>query len=296
MKTIALFALGTLASLPFQAPAPAPSQSLLARRYDDGARLVYRMRGENNGTTYVVRLRSVVSRGSDGRLGEEYAFVDLGADGQERPMSPAASAFRTRVTLEPGGAPFDMPDLSKAQGLVGPVLDLVSFYADVFLAMHVNLERVGDHQHVPQPAVTASWADGTRVLIGEDAVDFDITLTALDHAAGEVTLTVNHVPPAEPKIKIPAEWMRPPVADSPNNWVQVERSGDAYIAAVGKETFDVLLRIRLSDGVILSATMENPVVTTERRCRDAALQQCDDARPGRVFRRIEMTLESEEKG
>ena len=288
MKTIGFLVLWTFASLPLQAPAPA--QPLINRRYDDGARVVYRMHGENNGSTYVVRLTSIVNRGSDGRLGEEYAFVDLGPDGQERPMSPLAAAFRTRVTLEPGGVPFVMPDLSKAPGLVGPVLDLLNFYSDLFLAIHANLREAGDHFRFPNPSA-ASWADGTRVLIGEDSVDFDLTLTALDRPGGEATLTVRHVPPAEPKIRIPAEWMRTPVAGSPNNWVQVKRSGDAYTAAVGKETFDVTLRIRLTDGVILAATMENPVITIERRCRDLALQQCDEARPNRVLRRIEMTRE-----
>src|SRR5690349_13688516 len=128
MKTIAWIAVWTCVGVSFQSRGP-----LLVRHYQEGARVVYRMRGENNGSTYFVRLTSVVSRGSDGRLGEEFAFVNLGPDGQPLPMSPVAAALRQRVTLEPGGAPFVMPDLSKAPGLVGPVLDLVNFYADVFL-------------------------------------------------------------------------------------------------------------------------------------------------------------------
>jgi hypothetical protein len=44
------------------------------------------------------------------------------------------------------------------------------------------------------------------------------------------------------------------------------------VASVGQETFDVVLRLRLTDGAILSASMENPVVTIERRCRDLALR------------------------
>ena len=29
----------------------------------------------------------------------------------------------------------------------------------------------------------SSWADGTRVLVGEDAIDFDMTLKSMDAAA-----------------------------------------------------------------------------------------------------------------
>jgi hypothetical protein len=129
------------------------------------------------------------------------------------------------------------------------------------------------------------------VLVGEDAVDFDLTLTAIDRIARIATLRIKHVPPKEPKIRVPADWMRAPVGGTPNNWVQVRKSRDTYVASVGQETFDVLLRIRLSDGVILSASMENPVITVERRCTDAELRRCDEPHPGRIFRRIEMFLE-----
>ena len=193
--------------------------------------------------------------------------------------------------MKEGGAPFVMPDLSTARGLVAPVLDLLTFYSDLFLAINVgNLREAGDRVHVPNPTA-ASWADGTSVLVGEDAVDFEIQLRALDRTAGVATLAVGHVPPAQSRIRILADWMRPPVGSTPNNWVQVTRSGDAYVASLGQETFDVVLRLRLTDGAVLSASMENPVVTIERRCRDLALQQCDEAHPGRVLRRIEMTLE-----
>ena len=43
--------------------------------------------------------------------------------------------------------------------------------------------------------------------------------------------------------------MRTPVADTPNNWVQVRRQGEAYVASAGKETFDVELKVRLSSPV-----------------------------------------------
>jgi hypothetical protein len=264
---------------------------LLSRRYVDGARLVYRMQGENDGATYAVRLQSVVTKAADGRFGEEYSFADAVLNGQPRPLAAPSKNFRAMVTLEGGAAPFVLPDLSKVPGLVGPVLDLMTFYADLFLAMNAgDLRAVGDRFHFPSPMVN-SWADGTTVLVGEDAVDFDISLTAVDPPAGIAMLLVKHVPPPAPKIRIPADWMRAPIAGTPNNWVQVQRSGGTYVASVGQETFDVILRIRLADGVILSASMDNPVIRLDRECKDPDLRQCGETRPGRTLRRIEMVLE-----
>jgi len=46
------------------------------------------------------------------------------------------------------------------------------------------------------------------------------------------------------------------------------------MAAVGKETFTVEMKISLPDGKILSASMDNPVETIMRMCDDEALTQC----------------------
>jgi hypothetical protein len=175
-------------------------------------------------------------------------------------------------------------------GLIGPVTDLLTFYADLFLATHAGrLREPGDRFFFANPTV-GSWADGTRVLIGEDSIDFDIHLTAVDRSSGVATLLVKHVPPKVPKIRIPAEWMREPVAGVPNNWVQVRKAAGAYIGAVGKETFDVELTIRLSSGEILSATMDNRVEAVERECVDVELSNCGERRPDPTVRRIEMSL------
>jgi hypothetical protein len=132
------------------------------------------------------------------------------------------------------------------------------------------------------------------VLIGEDSIDFDITLTGIDRSRGVATLLVKHVPPKAPTLRLPAEWMREPVADTPNNWVQVRRAKGRYFAAVGKETFDVQLTVGLAAGQIVSATMDNVVEAVGRECADLALTDCGESRPGptvrRTVRRIEMSL------
>ncbi|HET9868089.1 MAG TPA: hypothetical protein VFQ06_12400 [Nitrospira sp.] len=274
--------------LPVIAQSAPVEGGLLRRTYIEGECLRYHMKGEDGGTTYEVRLTASVKKDAENRFFEEYAWSDLVKNGAPRALSPTAQAFRLAVTLEPGGVPFLLPDLSKAEGLVGPVTDLMTFYADLFLAMHAGvLRKPGDHFYFPNP-VKASWADGRTVIIGEDDIDFDITLKEID--ASSAVVLIKHVPPPAPKIRFVADWMRSPVADSPNNWVEVRRTRTGYAASVGKETFDVELRIDLKDGRILAAKMDNPVTRITRECTDEALTQCGEPRPNPVHRRIVMTL------
>jgi hypothetical protein len=285
---MALLALGG-SVLPLSAQNIPPADRLLSRRYVEGEQRRYAMKTQNDGSTYEVLLTATVKKGNDGRFVEEYALSDLVANGGPRPMSPASQAFRLAVTLE-GGTPFAMPDLSKVPGLIGPITDVMTFYADLFLAIHSGvLRQPGDRFHVPSPA-TGSWADGNVVVIGEDAVDFDITLIDVDKSSGVASLLVKHVPPLKPKIRLSAGWMRLPVADTANNYVQVRKTPNGYVASIGKETFDVELRLALTDGKLLSATMDNRVTQVTRECSDASLTQCGETRSSATFRHIEMSL------
>jgi hypothetical protein len=154
---------------------------------------------------------------------------------------------------------------------------------------HAELRNAGDHVLVPNPQ-TGSWADGRTVLVGEDHVDFDLTLSAVDAASGVATVIARHVPPAAPKIRLLADWMRRPIADTANNFVELKRTASGYHATIGKETFDVTLRVRLSDGQLLSAVMDNPVLTLERDCTDESLASCSDGKEGRIFRHVELRM------
>jgi hypothetical protein len=83
--------------------------------------------------------------------------------------------------------------------------------------------------------------------------------------------------------------MHVPVADTPNNWAEVGKSKDGkYVASVGKETFDVVIETSLTDGRILSATMDNPVEVLERECSDAALTSCGEPIRYQIRRLIEI--------
>jgi hypothetical protein len=264
------------------------AERLLSRRYVEGERVQYLMKGQDGGSTYEVRINGTTKKASDGRFVEEFAWTDMVANGAPRALADTSQAFRLAVTLE-GGAPFEMPDLSKAPGLIGPVTDLMTFYSDLFLAMHQGaLRKAGDHFYFPSP-MTSSWADGTVVVLGEDHIDFDITLTAVD-AARVATLLIKHVPPSVPKIRLPADWMHARVAEMPNNWVLVRKTASGFAASVGQETFDVTLNVDISNGKIVSARMENPVTKITRACSDAALTQCGDAQATPLLRRIELSL------
>lgn len=272
--------------------APPPAESILTRRYQDGERLHYLMKGHNNDRPFEARMTSVVKRDADGRFVDEFAWSDLSWGGTAQPLTDASRDFRQTITLA-GGVPFTMPDLSRIQpGLIGPVTDLLTFYADLFLATHAGQVREpGDRFVFPSPAIN-SWADGTFVVIAAGEVDFHVSLTRVDKAAGTATVLVKHLPPRAPKIKPPAEWMRTPVADTPNNWIQVRRKDTTYTAAAGKETFDVELTISLTGGEILSAHQDNVVGALARDCTNAELTDCSEPRPYRTVRRIDMELVS----
>jgi hypothetical protein len=137
----------------------------------------------------------------------------------------------------------------------------------------------------------ASWADGAYVVLGEDSIDFDITLTSLEESAKTATLLVRHVPPQQPQVRLPAAWMREPVAGTPNNWVQVTKKGGTFVAAAGKETFSVQLKVSTEDGKILSGAIENVVDAQERDCRDAGLTSCENPRPHHILRKVAIALD-----
>jgi len=139
----------------------------------------------------------------------------------------------------------------------------------------------------------SSWADGHAVKIGEDSIDFDITLKSVDRRRNRAVLLVRHLPPAKPSLNLPAEWMKTPVKDTPNNWVEVSTTKDGKIhAAVGKETFDVTLNVDLKTGEIIDASLENPVDVQERVCSDDTLANPGPPTTYRIHRRIEIRLES----
>lgn len=280
-----------LALLPFSvAQTQSPPPSPLVRHYTDGEKLTYHMKGDNEGWTYEVQANGVVKKNDSGHFVEEYGWSDFKSNAGMS-LSPASLNFRQTLSLDPA-APPSIPNLSQVQPfLIGPITDMLTFYADLWMAnKQSGLARAGDHVYV-KVGIPASWADGSYTILGESSVDFDFTLKDLDDANHVATLLVRHVPPAEPKVKLPATWMQAPIADTPNNWVQVSKNqAGKYEAGVGKETFDVEIKLSLKDGRILSATMDNLVQTRHQECSDAALLDCGGPVDHQIRRQIELHL------
>ncbi|MGH9822223.1 MAG: hypothetical protein ACREDR_03035 [Blastocatellia bacterium] len=129
------------------------------------------------------------------------------------------------------------------------------------------------------------------MLLGQDSIDFDLTLKQVDPKNQIAILLVRHVPPEKPQVNLPVSWMNTNVADTPNNWVEVNKRADGdYIAAVGKETFDVEIKLSLANGKILGVTMDNLIEVSERKCADRDLTRCSEARRYQIRRQIELAL------
>jgi hypothetical protein len=283
-------ALGSTALLAAQHVPAGPG--LPIRRYREGEKLTYLMKAVNESWHYEIRADGVVKRAADGSYFEEYARSDLRSDGQKVTLSPTTMKFRQQLTLDPNHG-VGLPNLSQIDPrLIGPVTDMLTFYVDVRLAAKSGkLTQAGDYAYV-KFGTPVSWADGTHVLLGQSSIDFDFALKSIDRSKSAVTLVASHVPPETPEVKLPALWMQKPVADTPNNWVMVQKTGGGkYLAAVGKETFEDEIVLSLSDGKILSATMDNTVQTVERECSDAAASQCGDPKPHLIRRKIAISLE-----
>lgn len=268
-----------------------PSPGLLSRHYREGERLTYRMTGVNDGWRYEIRAAGVVKKDSSGGYVEEYAWSDLRSNGSPFALPPAGLEFRQVISLDPNKPPA-IPKLAGVHPmLIGPITDFLTFYVNLWLANRLGkLVAVGDHLHHEQ-GTPGSWADGSRVVLGESSVDFDFVLADIDPSSKVATLVVRHVPPKQPQVRLSAAWMRQPVSGAPNNWVNVVREGGKYVAAAGKETFDVTMKVSLADGKILAGTIENTVRARERDCVDAALTTCDDPRPREIVREINVSLD-----
>lgn len=282
--------------LPILKSSSQSSSKTLGRHYKEGELLSYQMKASNQGRDQTIRYeadaKGIVKKDSSGHFIEEFQWSNLSFNGQAVPSPAKGWDFPEQVSLDPAVSP-SVPDFRHVPPiLLGPSADLFTFYADVWLAIkQATLVHAGDHAYVKQ-GTPSSWADGVKTLLGEDSIDFDITLSEVNSNDGTARLLIRHVPPARPEIKIPAKWMEAPVADTPNNWVEVTKMDSGkYLGEVGKETFDVDVTLSLADGKILSATMDNPVTVYARECTDEALAQCSAPEHYQIRRQIELTLE-----
>ncbi len=277
---------------------PTLPQKLLTRHYKEGEMLSYHMKATNqdrHGTLrYEIHADGVVKKNATGQFIEEFGWTNLVVNDKPKPLGDASANFRQSLSLAPGYT-LTVPNLSQVDPiLIGPITDLLTFYADMTVAtFQGDLSHPGDHFYFKHGAPN-SWADGNYALIGEDSIDFDVTLDSIDTANKTAMLTVRHVPPPQPHVKLPAPWMQTPVADTPNNWVELTRNfasksaADKYAASVGKETFDVQIKVDLTTGRIISASLDNPLDVLERDCTDETATTCGDPIRYKIHRHVEI--------
>jgi hypothetical protein len=273
------------------AQTPIAASGPLTPHYHEGDTLKYHMNATNDDLRYTADTLCVTKKTPGGSYFEECRWTGMTRNGQPVTLTSETASFRELVSADPRWMPSP-PDPAKADPrLQGPILDFFTFYVDLWLANRVGvLQKPGDHFYMTMPQV-GSWSDGEHVLIGKDQVDFDLNLQSIDPAKQVAVLVVHHVPPRHPNLNFPAAWMQTPVANGPNNWVEVTKLQDGkYRAGAGKETFDDSITVSTEDGRILSATMENLVVTSSRVCVDVALTKCGGAQVHTINRHIEIAL------
>lgn len=262
----------------------------LQRRYTEGVGSHYLMTGNNDGREYSIQATDVVKRdATSGHYYEEISWSDFTSSTQQS-LTPASLAVRQTVSLDDPASYMKMPNLAVVQPLmIGPITDTLTFYSDLLLAMRANLVEPGQTAYVPRTTPN-SWADGHYVLVGQDVVDFAITVESVNAAEHTETLLIQHVPPPALHVQLPAQWMQEPATATPNNFVQVSKQDDAFIAETGKETFDVRLVVDTRDGHMLSAAMHNPVVLAVRTCTDRELTKCGPETSKTILREISWKL------
>lgn len=250
-----------------------PAEGTLQRRYIEGAVSHYVMTGDNDGWQYTIQAADIVKRGTNGRYYEEIGWSDLTSNDRQV-LSPASLAFRQTVSLDDPASYMNVPNLANVQPvLIGPITDTLTLYSDLLLAMQGKLVQPGQTAYIPRTTPN-SWADGQRILLGQDVVDFSLKVETVNPPEHTETILIQHVPPPALHVQLPAKWMQEPTSAKPSNFVQVSKQDDGFIAEMGKETFDVRLVVDTRDGHMLSATMHNPVLLTTRKCTDRELSQC----------------------
>ena len=261
----------------------------LQRRYVDGVVSHYLMTSDNDGWRYTLRATDSVKRDTTGHFYEEISWSDPTSNAPQT-LTPASLAVRQTVSLDDPASYMKVPDLANMQPLLmGPITDTLTLYSDLLLAMKAKLSQPGQTAYVSRTAPN-SWADGQRVLLGQDAVDFSITVESLSAADHTETLLIQHVPPPTLHVQQPARWMQEPTSAKPNNFVQVSKNDDGFTAEIGTESFDVRLMADTRDGRILSGAIHNPVVLRTRTCTDRELTQCGSETQKTILREITLKL------
>jgi hypothetical protein len=164
---------------------PDTGLSPLQRRYTNGAVSNYEMTGDNDGWRYTIRALDVVKRDANGRYYEEIQWSDLTSNASQT-LTPASLAFRQSLSLDDPASYMKVPNLTNVQPLlIGPITDTLTICSDLTLAIKAS----GQSAYVPR-STPNSWANGQRVLLGQDVVDFTLKVEEVNPSEHTETTAV----------------------------------------------------------------------------------------------------------
>jgi len=75
--------------------------NVLLRRYHEGEKLTYHMKGINEDWHYEIQADGIAKKDSAGTYFEEYRWSNLISDNQKVALSPPSLDFRQQLTLDP---------------------------------------------------------------------------------------------------------------------------------------------------------------------------------------------------
>ena len=133
----------------------------LIRRYVEGEKTTYHMTASNKDVHRDLRYEAdatcTVRKNADGVFFDDFEWTGLVVNGNAVQLPAGSNAVRQVLSRDPAFK-IGVPDLSKVPpALIGPITDLLTFYADLQLA-------VRDSKHQDGPMLTFGASDWRAFL------------------------------------------------------------------------------------------------------------------------------------
>lgn len=206
-------------------------------------------------------------------------------------MDESAIALRVkpyRISLHPKG-PLELPVITEP-GMTGAITDFHTFYVAIHEKTGVHgLQKQGDTSQLPAP-VKGNFGNGKTILKGEDCINISGRL--MDIKATEVVIQTNFLPPQQPCLDyyLPA-FNQPVSGDTLNNIQMIMATGGGKLnLQFGKEKFDIISHINITDGMLLSADMTNELQLRLKINCNQTLQDCQAELPWHIYRTVHLRL------
>jgi len=193
-----------------------------------------------------------------------------------------------RISLHPKG-PLELPVITEP-GMTGTITDFHTFYVAIHHKTGIGrLRKKGDAYQLPTP-VKGNFGNGRTILKGEDCIAISGRL--MDVNATQALVQTDFLPPQQSCLDyyLPA-FDQPVSGDTLNNIQMIMAAGNGKVnLQYGKERFDIISRINITDGMLLEANMTNELqLRLKVNCNDS-LQDCQAELPWQIYRTIRLKL------